>query len=59
LAGNPALDILFFILQAWTLCLLTTAIASAKGLRIDRAAIISLTVLYLNIGYILLLHRPL
>ena len=59
LAGNPALDILFFILQAWTLCLLTTAIASAKGLRIDRAAIISLTVLYLNIGYILLLRRPL
>ena len=59
LAGNLAVDALFYALQAWTLCLLTTAIGSAKGLRMERAAIISLAVLYLNIGYVLLLRRPL
>ena len=59
LAGNLAVDILFYVIQAWTLCLITTAIGSAKGLRMERAAIISLTVLYLNIGYVLLLRRPL
>ena len=58
LVGNTVVYILFFGFQAWTLCLLTTAIGSSKGLKMERAAIISLIVLYLNIGYILLLRRP-
>jgi hypothetical protein len=58
-AGNIVVDILFFVFQGWALCLLTTAIGSAKGLKMERAVIISLIVLYINIGYVLLLRRPL
>jgi hypothetical protein len=58
-AGNIVVDSLFFVFQGWALCLLTTAIGSAKGLKMERAVIISLIVLYLNIGYVLLLRRPL
>jgi DNA-binding transcriptional ArsR family regulator len=59
LVGNTVVDIFFFVFQGWALCLLTTAIGSAKGLKMERAVIISLIILYLNIGYVLLLRRPL
>jgi len=58
LVGNIVVDILFFVFQGWSLCLLTTAIGSAKGLKMERAVVISLIILYLNIGYVLLLRRP-
>lgn len=39
-------------LQAWSLCVLTSAITLSKGLRIEKAAVISLVLMYLNIGYV-------
>ena len=39
-------------LQAWSLCLLTSAISLSKGLRMEKAAVISLVLMYLNIGYV-------
>ncbi len=36
-------------LQAWVVCLLASAVSIAKGLKLERAALISLSVVYLNI----------
>jgi DNA-binding transcriptional ArsR family regulator len=36
-------------LQAWVVCLLASAVSISKGLRLERAALISLGVVYLNI----------
>jgi DNA-binding transcriptional ArsR family regulator len=47
---------LFF--QAWSLCALSSAISLSKGLRIEKAAIISLVLIYLNIGYLFILQTP-
>lgn len=41
-----------FFLQAWSLCVLTSAISLSKGLRMEKAAVISLVLMYLNIGYV-------
>lgn len=43
--------ILQFFLQAWSLCALTSAISLSKGLRMEKAAIISIVLMYLNLGY--------
>jgi len=43
--------ILQFFLQAWSLCTLTSAISLSKGLRTEKAAVISLVLVYLNLGY--------
>jgi len=43
--------ILQFFLQAWSLCALSSAISLSKGLRIEKAAVISLVLIYLNLGY--------
>lgn len=43
--------ILQFFLQAWSLCALSSAISLSKGLRIEKAAVISLVMIYLNLGY--------
>ncbi len=37
------------VLQAWVVCLLASAISISKGLRLERAALLSLGVVYLNI----------
>ncbi len=37
------------VLQAWVVCLLSGAISISKGLRMEKTAIISLGVIYLNI----------
>ena len=51
--------ILQFFLQAWSLCALTSAISLSKGLRIEKAAVISLVLIYLNLGYMYFtLHGP-
>jgi DNA-binding transcriptional ArsR family regulator len=44
--------ILQFFLQAWSLCALTSAISLSKGLRIEKAAVVSLVLIYLNLGYV-------
>ena len=36
-------------LQAWVVCLLASAVSISKGLKVERAALISLGVIYLNI----------
>jgi DNA-binding transcriptional ArsR family regulator len=43
--------ILQFFLQVWSLCALTSAISLSKGLRMEKAAVISVAVVYLNLGY--------
>lgn len=43
------------ILQAWVMCLLSAAITFSKGLRMERTALISLSVVYLNIVFLLVL----
>ena len=51
--------ILQFFLQVWSLCALTSAISLSKGLRIEKAAVISLVLIYLNLGYMYFtLHGP-
>ena len=37
------------VLQAWVVCLLASAVSISKGLKLERAALISLGVVYLNI----------
>ncbi len=37
------------LLQAWVVCLLASAVSISKGLKLERAALISLGVVYLNI----------
>jgi hypothetical protein len=44
--------ILQFFFQAWSLCVLSSAISLSKGLRIEKGALISLVLIYLNLGYI-------
>jgi len=44
-------------LQIWGLLLLSSALCFGKGLRLDRAIIVSLTILYLNIVLLILLGR--
>jgi hypothetical protein len=51
-------SILQFFFQAWSLSALSCAIALSKGLRIEKAAVISLVLMYLNIGYIFILQSP-
>jgi hypothetical protein len=48
-----AASTLLLSLQAWTLCLLSVAVSLSKGLRIDRAALVVLVVMYANIAYFL------
>ena len=49
-------SILQLFFQAWCLCALSCAISLSKGLRIERAAVISLVLMYLNIGYMFILQ---
>jgi DNA-binding transcriptional ArsR family regulator len=50
--GRPAgfsVILLPIFLQAWIVCLLSSAVSIANGLKLERAALISLGVVYLNI----------
>jgi len=47
-------QILLFLLQGWTLGFLSTAVSFSKGLRVDKAALVSLTIMYVNIAYLVL-----
>jgi DNA-binding transcriptional ArsR family regulator len=55
--GMPWSSLLQLFLQAWSLCALSCAISLSKGLRIEKAAVISLLLMYLNIGYIFILQE--
>jgi hypothetical protein len=48
-AENLMIIALPILLQVWVVCLLSSAISTAKGLRVERTALISLGVVYLNI----------
>ena len=55
--------VLQLFLQAWSLCALTVAISLSKGLKMEKAAVVSLVLIYFNLMYIYLtlygLHAPL
>ncbi len=52
---NPlAWRVLMLVLQVWSIGLLSIAISISKALRIDRAAVVSFLIQYLNIFYVLL-----
>jgi hypothetical protein len=45
------------ILQIWSLLLVTAAICFGKGIRLDKAIVVSLTAVYLNIAILFMLGR--
>ena len=46
---NSLLIVLPIVLQVWVICLLSSAISVSKGLKMERTAVVSLGVIYLNI----------
>jgi hypothetical protein len=46
-----------FVLQVWGILLVSAAICFGKGLRLDKAIVISLTAIYLNIAILFILGR--
>jgi len=48
------ISILLILFQAWTIGIMSAAISLSKGLRIEKAALISFIATYINIAYILL-----
>lgn len=53
------INVFLLIFQAWILCLLTAAVGFSKGLRMEKAALISLTVMYFNVVFLVLFIRGL
>lgn len=49
--------IIQFFLQAWSLFILTSAISLSKGLRAEKAAVISLILIYINLGCLFFILR--
>ncbi len=54
-AGNSLVVLLPIVLQVWVVCLLSSAISVSKGLKMERTALVSLGVIYLNILALLVL----
>lgn len=52
--GGLGAQILLLLLQAWALGFLSVAVSLSKGLRVDKAALVSLTIMYVNIAYLAL-----
>jgi hypothetical protein len=48
---------ILIILQIWSLLLVSAAICFGKGIRLDKAIVVSLTAMYLNIAILFLLGR--
>jgi hypothetical protein len=46
-----------FILQVWSLLLVSAAFCFGKGIRLDKAIVISLTAIYLNMAILFMLGR--
>ncbi len=54
LSSTASLIVLQILIQVWVICLLASATSISKGLRMEKTALISLAVMYLNITGILL-----
>lgn len=50
-------QLIMLVSMGYSLCLLTTAISMAKGLRTEKAALVSLLVLYLALGLYLMFYK--
>jgi len=48
---------ILFILQIWSLLLVSAALCFGKGIRLDKAIVVSLTSMYLNIALLFILRR--
>jgi hypothetical protein len=48
---------LVFIFQIWSLLLVSAALCFGKGIRLDKAIVVSLTAIYLNMAILFLLGR--
>jgi len=48
---------ILFILQIWSLLLVSAALCFGKGIRLDKAIVVSLTAMYLNIAILFMLGR--
>jgi len=48
---------ILFILQIWSLLLVSAALCFGKGIRLDKSIVVSLTAIYLNIALLFLLGR--
>jgi len=46
-----------FVLQVWSLLLVSAAFCFGKGIRLDKAIVISLTAIYLNMAMLFMLGR--
>lgn len=54
---NAALQYVQIILQIWSLLLVTAGICFGKGLRLDKAFVVSLTAMYLNMAILFMFGR--
>ncbi len=52
--GTYTLRIVLLVLQVWSLILLTSAFSFGKGLRIEKAAVLSICLIYVNIALLVL-----
>ena len=48
---------ILFVLQIWSLLLVSAALCFGKGIRLDKAIVVSLTAMYLNIAILFMLGR--
>src|SRR2546425_564375 len=53
------LTFLPILIQAWIICLLSASISISKGLRMEKTAVISLGIMYVNILAVILALQPL
>ena len=55
--SNVVSQYVLFALQIWSLLLVSAALCFGKGIRLDKAIVVSLTAMYLNIAVLFLLGR--
>lgn len=55
--GDSISQYILFILQIWSLLLFSTAFCFGKGIRLEKAIVVSLTAMYLNIALLFILGR--
>ena len=53
--GNTVSQYVLFVLQIWSLMLVSAAFCFGKGIRLDKALVVSLTAIYINITILFLL----
>ena len=54
---NPMSQYILLALQVWSLLLVSAAFCFGKGIRLDKALVVSLTAMYVNITILFLLGR--